>query len=182
MERDRGGRPRHPDILTPAEWRVLEELQIGGTNAEIAVRLGVSPDAVKYHISNMLGKLDLADRHGLAAWSPEPRARRLAGLLTVPSTFSSLGRPLLWAGGALSAVAVAVLVASLLIALGDDAADTPSPTATAPVATPTPSVTATTAVSPTATTESTPRPTAACGNPSPAPNLLMFRGESSRHS
>ncbi len=67
MERNRGGRPRHPDILTPAEWGVLLELRAGGTNAEIAVRLGVSPDAVKYHISNMLGKLDLGDRHELAA-------------------------------------------------------------------------------------------------------------------
>ena len=79
MERDRGGRPRHPDILTPAEWRVLEELRKGGTNAEIAVRLGISPDAVKYHISNMLGKLGLEDRHALAAWTPKRRARRLAG-------------------------------------------------------------------------------------------------------
>ena len=49
-------------------------------------------------------------------------------------------------------------------------ADTPSPTATAPVATPIPTATATT--EPTAT--ATPSPTVACGNPSPAPNLLMF--------
>ena len=73
MERNRGGRPRHPDILTPAEWGVLKELRAGGTNAEIAVRLGVSPDAVKYHISNMLAKLELKDRHELAAWRPRER-------------------------------------------------------------------------------------------------------------
>ena len=30
---------------------MLEELRAGGTNAEIAVRLGISRDAVKYHIS-----------------------------------------------------------------------------------------------------------------------------------
>ena len=47
MERNRRGRPRHPDILTPAEWRVLEELRDGGTNAEIAARLGLSPDAAR---------------------------------------------------------------------------------------------------------------------------------------
>ena len=69
MERNRGGRPRHPDILTPAEWRVLDALREGGTNAEIAARLGISPDAVKYHISNMLGKLEPAG---------PPRARLLA--------------------------------------------------------------------------------------------------------
>ena len=35
----RRGRPPHPGVLTPAEWRVLEELREGRTNAEIAVRL-----------------------------------------------------------------------------------------------------------------------------------------------
>ena len=44
MERNRGGRPRDPDILTPAEGRVLEESRKGGTNAEVAVCLRVSPD------------------------------------------------------------------------------------------------------------------------------------------
>ncbi len=43
MERKRDARPRHPRCLTLAEWRVLGELRKGGTNAEIAVRLGVSP-------------------------------------------------------------------------------------------------------------------------------------------
>ena len=64
MERNRGGRPRHPDVLTPAEWRVLEALREGGTNAEIGARLGISADAVKYHVSNMLGRLELRDRPG----------------------------------------------------------------------------------------------------------------------
>ena len=75
MERRRGGRPRHPDILTPAEWGVLRELRAGGTNAEIAVRLGVSPDAVKYHISNMLGKLG-SWRTATRSPPGAPRARR----------------------------------------------------------------------------------------------------------
>ena len=47
MERNRRGRPRHPDVLTPGEWRVLEALRDGGTNAEIAARLGLSADTVK---------------------------------------------------------------------------------------------------------------------------------------
>ena len=85
------GRPPHPGILTPAERRVLEELRRGGTNAEIAVRLGVTLDAVKFHISNMLGKLELDSRHQLAAWRPEPR-RRLFGLLAVPGTLEPVGR------------------------------------------------------------------------------------------
>ena len=85
MERNRGGRPRHPDVLTPAEWRVLDALRDGGTNAEIAARLGVSPDTVKTHISNMLAKLELRDRRALAAWRPDTPRRRLGGVLAVPA-------------------------------------------------------------------------------------------------
>lgn len=69
----RRGRPPYPDVLTPAEWHVLEQLRNGLTNAEIAIELGISPDGVKYHISNMLGKLDLPDRHALARWQPPGR-------------------------------------------------------------------------------------------------------------
>ena len=77
MERNRGGRPRHPDVLTPAEWRVLEALREGGTNAEIAARLGVSTNTVRYHVSNMLAKLELRDRRALAAGAAMPlRASR----------------------------------------------------------------------------------------------------------
>ncbi len=57
-----GGRPPYPDLFTPAEQRVLEHLRSGRTNADIAIELNVSPDAVKYHVSNMLSKLGLHDR------------------------------------------------------------------------------------------------------------------------
>jgi DNA-binding CsgD family transcriptional regulator/Tol biopolymer transport system component len=79
----RPGRPAHPEILTPAEQRVLEHVREGLPNAEIGVRLGISPDAVKYHVSNMLGKLQLTNRQELAAWKPgrEPVfGRRWAGV------------------------------------------------------------------------------------------------------
>ena len=97
MERNPRGRPRHPDVLTPAEWRVLEELREGGTNAEIASRLGISGDAVKYHISNMLGKLELRDRRALAAWRPERRrgplrAGRDSGHCLVADTSAGVDR------------------------------------------------------------------------------------------
>ena len=76
MERSRGGRPRHPGILTPAERRVLDELRAGGTNAEIAERLGIGAETVKTHISTMLSKLGLENRQQLAAWREPPRGRR----------------------------------------------------------------------------------------------------------
>ena len=119
MERNRGGRPRHADILTPAEWRILEELRHGGTNAEIAVRLGISPDTVKYHISNMLGKLGVDDRRQLAAWRPEAERRRLRALLAAPLGIGSMARPLAWVGtGAAVLVGVAAVAVGLVV-LGD---------------------------------------------------------------
>ena len=115
------GRPPHPDTLTPAEQRVLEELRSGGTNVEIAVRLGLSPETVKTHIASMLAKLALSDRRELAAWRPERERRRLLGLLALPPALASLGRPFLWAAAALGGVAVvAVAVVLLVTFLGDE--------------------------------------------------------------
>lgn len=63
------GRPAHPDILTPAEWRVAEGVRHGLTNPQIAKRQGISADAVKFHVSNILGKLGLENRSELRRWS-----------------------------------------------------------------------------------------------------------------
>ena len=62
------GRPRHADLLTPAEWRTVYAVQHGMTNVEIARRRGVSVNAVKFHVTNALAKLGLADRKALRAW------------------------------------------------------------------------------------------------------------------
>ena len=69
--RDARGRPLHPYVITPAEWRVLVLLRRGLTNREVAERLVISRDGVKYHISNMLGKLQLEDRSELTRWEYE---------------------------------------------------------------------------------------------------------------
>lgn len=65
----RRGRPRHDDVLTPAEWRVAEAVRHGLGNAEIARRQGVSSDAVKFHVANVLQKLGLARRSDLRHWT-----------------------------------------------------------------------------------------------------------------
>ena len=68
MARNGPGRPPHEDVLTPAEWKVAESVRHGLTNRRIAERLGVSPDAVKFHVGNVLGKLGMSSRAELRLW------------------------------------------------------------------------------------------------------------------
>jgi len=63
------GRPPHPDILTPAEWRVVEAVRHGMTNPQIARRLGHSNDAVKYHLANAMQKLGFTRRAEVRHWT-----------------------------------------------------------------------------------------------------------------
>jgi DNA-binding CsgD family transcriptional regulator/catechol 2,3-dioxygenase-like lactoylglutathione lyase family enzyme len=62
------GRPRHDDVLTPAEWKVAEQVRHGMTNRRIAGRMGVSLDAVKFHVGNALSKLGFSSREELRLW------------------------------------------------------------------------------------------------------------------
>lgn len=71
------GRPKHDDLLTPAEWRVAELVRHGLTNARIAQALRVSPDAVKYHVSNALSKLGFSRREELRRWGGVARGTAL---------------------------------------------------------------------------------------------------------
>lgn len=63
------GRPPHPDILTPAEWRVVEGVRHGLSNPAIAARCNLTLDAVKFHVSSALSKLELTSRQELQQWS-----------------------------------------------------------------------------------------------------------------
>ena len=121
---------------------MLEELRKGGTNAEIAVRLGRSTETVRTHIAGMLAKLDLADRHQLAAWRPERERRRLFGLLPLPPALAFVARPLAWVsvglGGLASLAAVVVLLVVLLGPAEDERIDLPPPAGTASSPTPLP--------------------------------------------
>jgi DNA-binding CsgD family transcriptional regulator/Tol biopolymer transport system component len=92
------GRPPYP-LLTPAEERVLDHIRAGKTNAEIAVRLGVSPDAVKYHVSNMLGKLGLDTREQLAGWRAPSSLRRTWLAVPIVGRFALGGAAVVVAGG-----------------------------------------------------------------------------------
>lgn len=72
------GRPRHPEVLTPRQQDVLALLRQGLTNEEIAGRLGITPDGVKYHVSDILRRLHVESRHEAAAWQPEQQRSRWA--------------------------------------------------------------------------------------------------------
>ena len=71
------GRPPHDDLLTPAEWRVVEAVRHGLSNREIAERRGISLDAVKFHVANALQKLGLANRGALKCWNGIARGTAL---------------------------------------------------------------------------------------------------------
>ena len=69
----RRGRPPHDDLLTPAEWRVVNFVRHGLTNQQIADRRGISLDAVKFHVANAIAKLGVANRKSLKNWYGAPR-------------------------------------------------------------------------------------------------------------
>ena len=73
----RRGRPPHDDILTPGEWKTTHAVQHGMTSREIAERRGISRDAVKFHIGNVLGKLGLSGRKALRQWFQPPKGSAL---------------------------------------------------------------------------------------------------------
>lgn len=111
----RPGRPPHPGPLTPAESRVLDGVRRGLTNGQIADELGIATDTVKYHVANMLSKLYLDDRRGLAAWEPEPETptRAIAGpLVAVRRAWRpapQLAGPVLLGGAAIVIVVMALI-------------------------------------------------------------------------
>jgi DNA-binding CsgD family transcriptional regulator len=89
-------RPSHyrrtaPHGLSPQQERVLSLISAGRTNAEIAALLGVTLDGAKWHVREILTRLDVQTREQAAEWwtthqSPAARASRtfhaLAGVLT----------------------------------------------------------------------------------------------------
>ena len=57
--------------LTPREMDVLRELTSGGTNKEIASRLVLSENTIKYHVHSILDKLSLPNRKAASLFARE---------------------------------------------------------------------------------------------------------------
>ena len=169
-------------MLTPAEWRVLEELRAGGTYVEVAVRLGIQVGTVKFHMRNIRQKLHLETREQLVAWRDERETGERRGVFAPLALFTSYFQPAV-AAAAIVVVGGGVVAAGVLayaIANGgeplevpaipatheerSDTADSPSSATQTPTATPVP------AASPTPTPGASPVPTTSPDAPSPTPS------------
>jgi DNA-binding CsgD family transcriptional regulator len=107
-----------PDELTPRQREVLELLRRGLTNEEIGRELGISADGAKFHVSQILSKLQLSSRHEAASLPSEVGARRpwWAALAPLP-----LLREVKWSTAASvagAAVTAAGIVAIVVLAWG----------------------------------------------------------------
>ena len=67
--------PTDPEIdqLTPREQEILEHIARGYLYKEIAAMLGISARTVETHVSQVLRKLHLTNRHQLARWATQHR-------------------------------------------------------------------------------------------------------------
>jgi DNA-binding CsgD family transcriptional regulator/catechol 2,3-dioxygenase-like lactoylglutathione lyase family enzyme len=103
------GRPASADQLTPTEWRVVEGVRHGMSNPALAKRLGVSLNAIKFHVSNALQKLQLDSRAALKLWNGVRRSSliferntnmaelpRILGLAQVARQVSDIERSESW--------------------------------------------------------------------------------------
>jgi DNA-binding NarL/FixJ family response regulator len=70
-----GGSNADPELdqLTAREREVLRHIARGYMYKEIALRLGISAKTVEAHVSAVLRKLQLSNRHELSRWAAERR-------------------------------------------------------------------------------------------------------------
>jgi DNA-binding NarL/FixJ family response regulator len=70
-----GGRDADPEVdqLTAREREVLRHIARGYMYKEVALRLGISAKTVEAHVSAVLRKLQLSNRHELSRWAAERR-------------------------------------------------------------------------------------------------------------
>lgn len=61
--------------LTPREFQILDLIQAGLSNREIAQRLGIEEKTVKNHINNIYSKLNLRSRYEAILYRPESGTR-----------------------------------------------------------------------------------------------------------
>ncbi len=137
---------RYKFELSPRQRQVLDLISRGRTNAEIADLLGVSLDGAKYHVREILAKLEVDSREEAASyWHAYNRptaklARALSGVFGLGTLKAVVGGAALVAtGGAVAAIVVGINAGRDDGSGGEPAATVPvGETVTPPAATPTP--------------------------------------------
>ncbi len=117
MRRRNGGRAvQQRDVeLTERQRQVLRLIAAGKTNAEIGEALGISLDGAKWHVSEILSKLDVATREEAAAWWTR-REGLAARLVRVLRTLTP-GASWLKVGGGVAVLAAVSAAAVVVVAL-----------------------------------------------------------------
>ena len=73
------GRPAHPDLLTPAEWHVLDLVRHGLSRRQVAQARGTTLGAAKYHLANIGDKLGVRGIQALRQFPGYPATGARAG-------------------------------------------------------------------------------------------------------
>lgn len=60
---------RNEKELTKTEWKIIEQVEYGASNKEVAENLNLSEGTVRNYLSTILNKLGLRDRTQLAIWA-----------------------------------------------------------------------------------------------------------------
>lgn len=137
--------PRISEELTPRQRAVLRLIAEGRTNFEIAQELGITLEGAKYHVREILARLEVGSREEAAAWwrgEQRPAARLRRGIAV---TFTGTAFRIAAATAGAAAVGAAIFVGYSLLNNGDGippsapvATATSTSTLPAPTATPTP--------------------------------------------
>lgn len=132
---------RYRDSLTPRQQEILAMIAKGKTNFEIAQQFGMSLDGAKWHVREILAKLNVDSREdAVAEWQ---RQRSFGARLRVFARAllpAALLKPVV-AGAAAIGVAGAIAVGVVMLQGGDDeppAAGSPTPASTSTPASGTP--------------------------------------------
>jgi two-component system, NarL family, nitrate/nitrite response regulator NarL len=64
-----GGTVQRSPEFTPRENEIISAIVTGNANKEIAIKLSLSEDTVKHHLSNIFDKAGVSNRLELAIWS-----------------------------------------------------------------------------------------------------------------
>ena len=93
LERTRHYNTAGKDDLTPRQREVLALVALGRTNPEIAEQLGISLEGAKYHVREIMAKLEVDSREETADWW---RAERRIGRRVLADRRRSLRESPFW--------------------------------------------------------------------------------------